>query len=212
MMSLPVTIKTRGCLYVINGTTCEPTLFSARLDYHGLLHALTLLQTDSTWKQKLSELRIFDKVSNYYHPEAIRLSDFLTKVSIPLDIPFYLLWVWMCSDFFIPVGVDPFTAAENYLKKMLSPGEYLQVTNNKHPVNLRKGLRLQRNALHLSLAQMADKIGVNRDKIAVLERRTNQTSMPRCDSLNAVLPFYELHPVELYVLALKDEDPYVNSS
>ncbi len=193
---------------MINVTKNLAAPLAVGLDYHGLLQALALLQTNPIWTQSLLQTDLLNRLSGKDHPEAIRLADFQKKVCQPLGIPFYILWVWMCTDFLIPIGEDPFVAADNYLKERLSPDEYIQVTTNKRTINLRKALRLKRTDLKLSLGQMAYRVGVERDQIAVLERKTNGTSMPRCDSLNAVLPAYELHPLELYVLALKEEDPY----
>ena len=187
-----------------NGATLHPV----GLNYRGLLHALTNLQIDKIWALRLSKEKIFEKFLGYNPPEANRLSDFHTKICIPLEIPFYLLWVWLCTDFSIPLGSNPFESAEQYLRERLSEEDFLKVIRSEGPINFRKALRARRNSLGLSLAQMADKVGVKKDNIASLERKKNGTSMPRCDTLNKVLPFYGLHPIELYVLALKDEDPY----
>lgn len=185
------------------------TRHTVGLNHRGLLHALASLQINKTWSSRISKTQIFEKFLGYNPPEAIRLSDFHSKICLPLGIPFYLLWVWLCTDFSIPLGADPFAAAEHYLKEKLSEEEFLKITESNGPVNFRKALRIQRKNLKLSLAGMANKVGVNKDKINVLERKENGTSMPRCDTLNRVLPFYELHPLELFLLALKDEDPYV---
>lgn len=191
-----------------SGTTC----LHVKLDYHGLLHALSLLQCNPIWKTLLSKTDIFKKFSDKNPPAGNRLADFINKVSIPLGIPFHILWVWLCTDFSLSQDDDPFLSANKYLKEKLNPEDYLQVTQNEEPINLRKGLRIKRSVLKLSLAEMASLVGVNRDKISVLERKDNDASLPRCDTLNQVLPFYGLHPVELYALALKDEDSMPNCS
>ena len=197
---------------MIRKINSETPRLTVGLTHHGLLRALDLLRKKPNWSTLLSQTDIFNKFSSQNPPEGTRLADFLKKVAVPLGIPFYVLWVWMCTDFSIEENQDPFTAAENYLKSKLTAEEYQQVTQNEGQLNFRKALRLRRKVLSLTLGQMAKRVGVIRDKIAVLERKENGNSMPRCDSLNAVLPFYELHPLELYVLALSKEDPYPNSS
>lgn len=195
-------------IYKTNNARFSPTI---SLDYHGLLNVLSLLRITPDWEQRLSKTKILKKFSKSSPPEGIRLFDFLTKVSIPLEIPFYLLWVWMCTDFFIPYGMDPFEAAEEYIRDRLTDEDAQLMINDKGPLNLRKALRLRRNALGLSLAQMAKEAGVKRDRISVMERESNESSMPRCDTLNRLLPSYKLHPVELYVLALKHGGPCSNT-
>ena len=173
---------------------------TARLNANKVIKVLDSLQTHPRWSEPIIQSNILVRFATN-PPEASRISDFIKKISIPLEIPFYIIWTWMCSDFTIH-NLDPFVATENYLRTLLSEDNYEKIKNHKGPINFRKALRAQRTTLRLSLNEMADKVGVDRDKIAVLERKGNYTSMPRWDTLNAILPAYELHPIELLLLAI----------
>jgi DNA-binding XRE family transcriptional regulator len=168
-----------------------------------VIRVLRSLKTHPHWENLITQTNLLVTFSKQNPPQAIRVADFITKISRPLGIPFYIIWTWMCTDFQTN-NLDPFLATDNYLKALLCEADYKRLKDYKGPLNFRKALKRQRIKLGLSLGKMADKIGIQRDKIIVLEREENYTSIPRCDTLNAVLPFYELHPVELLLLAIKE--------
>ncbi len=179
---------------------------SASLNASKVIKILTSLKAHPHWSEKLNQTNLLEPFTRHEPPQAIRISDFINKISKPLNIPFYVIWTWMCSDFRTN-GLDPFVATENYLRTLLCDEDYKKIKTCNGPMNFRKALKTQRLRLGLSLGEMANKVGVIRDKIIVLEREKNYNSWPRCDTLNAVLPFYELHPVEFLLLALKVAEP-----
>lgn len=145
-----------------------------------------------------------------------RISDIMNLVCHRCFVHLPFAWAWMCSDFPLHelASVDWEALTIDYLEVRLQERSYrqmeelsLRMRDEGWLPDIRAALKLQRSALGLSLSKMAVRLGVDRGFVSSLEHGCFPSSMPRCHTLNRVLPAYELHPVRLLQLSyLVSED------
>lgn len=182
----------------------------ARLDPKGIAVAM-----DAISHQYAHSVRILFQVRDAKNEDP-RLSDIMNLVCHRCFVHLPFAWAWMCSDFPLRMlGPSDWEALTiGYLDDRLRGRSYIQMEelslrmrDEGRLPNIRAALKLQRGALGMSLSDMAVRLGVDRGFVASLEHGCHPSSMPRCHTLNKVLPAYELHPVRLLQLSyLVSED------
>ncbi len=144
--------------------------------------------------------------------EMPRLRDIINYACLRFGLSFPALWSWMCTDFPLSdLTCQNWKAVtKGYFHSNLKTDDYVLVKKSFVPtsyiysnLNFRSALKEKRKELGLSLSQMAARLQSKKETVAALEHGCHSETLPRIYTLNKAMASYEMHPMQLFVRALK---------